>query len=242
MSTQDLPHPTRFGLRSAAVAATLLAFVFAAVGAYYRSLQTELQPVWLAYCGGFLTVLPPLYILWVAYCDRGARKVGAVEFSLPVFPNAKPLTPRKRVLLHAAEFALVAVYFIAFWALATYLGPLTNWPFHLVPLLLGAATGLILVLVTITDQLYRARSHCTLIGEHGICSIPVFIPWRRIDRVEKGELFKNTRQAKLTKGKLITPPSMLLWVPEGKAEPIDAYIAQRLAETHSDNPAETNPT
>ncbi len=242
MPTEELPHPTRFGLRTVAIAATLLAFVFAGAGVVYRSLEPELQPRWLAYCGGFLTVLPLLYIPWVAYCGRAARKVGAVEFSLPVFPNAKPLTLRKRVLLHAAEFTLVAIYFVAFWALATYLGPVADWPFHLFPLLLGASVGLILVLVTITDQLYRARSHCMLIGENGICSIPVFIPWRRIERVEKGDLFKNTRKAKLTKGKLITPPPMLLWLPEGGADPIDEYIADRLAETHGNNPAETNPT
>ena len=218
----------RFSLRTLLIATTVFAFVAAAAGVHFRTVDPKAQPFLLTFWASTCFLLP-LFVLWnERKRSRSIAKLGRLRYVLPKEHGIMNIYFRPGTnLLRRCALGILFVGLMLFMY--------TNIASHSHlsrPLWIAASYGFGAAAIIANSFGSDAVSgRRVLLGEFGIVLDARFIPWSEVAIVETDEKTPGRRCIPATRA-----PDVVFHIPEDQIAKVDAFIADRLSQGHKEPP------
>ena len=215
----------RFSLRTLLIATTVFAFVAAAAGIHYRSVNPKAQPYLLIFWATVCLLLPILVWRREHKRARSISKLGRLLFVLPEERGFKNLYFRQgsSLLLRNALTILFVGYLLVVQTRTASVQGTSSWEWPK-PIVAGC---LFVVLVSPLVGSNRVSGKRVLLGESGLVKDNTFVDWKDVKSIESDPKTPGRRFFVFSMFSGLT-----FYIPEDQTAKVDAFIADRLAHAH----------
>ena len=227
----------RFSMRTLMITTTVFAFVAAAAGIHYRTVDPKAQPFLLTFWASF-SVFLPTFVWWrERWRARSIAKLGRLRFVLPEERGFKNhfFAPGTTLLRRNALAFLMIGFLLWSWTTDSSRGTRSrDW---YTPIVRGCLGALIISFPVGSNHVSGKR---ILIGDEGFVRDEGFVPWGKVKAIEPDPTSPGRRQLHYQPYNnflLRTNATRVFHIPEDQIAEVDAFIAERLASNFIPEPS-----